>query len=289
MTGRDDLEKRLADRLERRAPMPPQGLLEDLLLQTSELPQRRRGLAFASTGWWALGVAVAAALLIGAVALRTSLLPPSTGPGSQATPSASATPAETTIILPMPVREKAIAEQAEAVFQDRLRALGVGTFSGSIGDDIRFTLVIPETVDPADVELVLHTFGQVEWLAWPDALSYPAEGDVVPDGVLPLFDAANQIVSVQLITTQNAPPGPGVEVTFGPTAMEALAAYTSSHVGKPMPLAMDGTILTSPTIQGAITGGDLVISFASQGGSMSAAALAAILESGPLPTGWTVE
>jgi SecD/SecF fusion protein len=85
------------------------------------------------------------------------------------------------------------------------------------------------------------------------------------------------------------PEGCEIHVTLGRVATEALAAYTSSHIGGVMPLAMDGRILTSPTIQGAITGGDLVISFASQGGSISAAALAAILESGPLPTGWTVE
>jgi preprotein translocase subunit SecD len=56
-----------------------------------------------------------------------------------------------------------------------------------------------------------------------------------------------------------------------------------------MPLAMDGKILISPTIGGAISSGDLFISMGSADDSISAAALAAILKSGPLPEGWTTE
>jgi hypothetical protein len=288
MSSRDDLEQRLPTYFDRRAVDPPHGLLDDLLRETAAVPQRRSRFAFAGLGWWAVGTAAVAAALIVAVSLKGLPTSP-VGPGAQVSPSPSAPPSMTTITLPVPVREKAIAERAATVFEDRLRALGLGNFSSGIGDQMTFSLTIPPGVDRADVDAVLHRVGEVEWLAWPDDLPPPAEGDPVPAGVLPLFDASHQIMSVSLHagsadTAVGEPPG--VEVTFGPVAAEALATYTASHVNRPMPLAMDGKILISPTIQGAISSGDLFISMVPDG-PISPAALAAILKSGPLPKGWT--
>jgi hypothetical protein len=288
MNSGGDLEQRLPAYFDRQAVEPPHGLLDELLRETQTVSQRRSPFAFASFGWWAAGTAVVVAALIVAVSLKGLPTSP-VGPGAQVSPSPSAPSSMTTITLPVPVREKAIAERAATVFEDRLRALGLGNFSSGIGDQMTFSLTIPPEVDRADVDAVLHRVGEVEWLAWPDDLPPPAEGDPVPAGVLPLFDALEQIKSVLLHTgsadTDVGEP-PGVEVTFGPVASRALATYTESHIGRPMPLAMDDQILISPTIQGAISSGDLFISMVPDG-PISPAALAAILKSGPLPTGWT--
>jgi hypothetical protein len=289
MNSRDDLEQRLPSYFDRRAVQPPHGLLDDLLRESEAMPQRRSRFAFASFGWWAVGAAVAAMLLIAVVSLKPWLPAVQVGPGAHASPSQSTPPSVTTITVPIPVREKAIAERAATVFEDRLRALGLGNFTSAIGDEMTFSMTIPPSVNRADIDAVLHRVGEVEWLAWPDDLPPPSEGDPVPAGVLPLFDASDQIMSVSLhpgsVDTAAGEP-PGVEVTFKPVASDALATYTASHLNRPMPLAMDGKILISPTIQGAISSGDLFISMVPDG-PISPAALAAILESGPLPQGWT--
>jgi hypothetical protein len=204
-------------------------------------------------------------------------------------PSSSAT--ASTIVLPVPVREKAIAEEAEAVFGNRLKALGIGNFTASIGDDMRFTFVMPPSVDPADVNAVLHTAGVVEWLAWPDGTPAPNVGDAVPDGVLPLFDMASEIRSVTVTSTPTNGRPAGVEVTLSPAATQALSTYTTMHVNEPLPLALDGQLVAVPIIMSPITAGDLFITTGGSGsepGSLSAAALGAILKSGPLPPAWSL-
>jgi hypothetical protein len=289
MTGRDDLEGRLPAFLANRAPSPEPGLLDDLVRQTADLPQRRRGLMLASIGWLVVGAAAAVAVLVGVVVFGSGLVQTPVAPGTHATPSATPAPGMTTISLPVPVQEKAIVEQAEMVFANRLKALGIGTFTASAGNDLRFTFLIPPSVDPADVDAVLHTAGRIEWLAWPDGAPTPNVGDPVPQGVLPLFDAASQITSVKLTTGHTSPQVPEVELTFGPVATEALATYTTSHIGQPLPLALDGRILTAPIILSPLTGGDVIITTPSvPDAGLSAAALAAILKSGPVPSGWTL-
>jgi SecDF, P1 head subdomain len=290
MTDPDDLQRRLPGFMANRAPSPQPGLFEALVRQTADLPQRRGRFTLAGIGWLVVGAAVAVVVLVAVVVFGNGLMQTPVAPGTHATPSATPEQGMTTISLPVPVQEKAIVEQAEMVFANRLTALGIGNFTASAGNDLRFTFLIPPSVDPADVDAVLHTAGRIEWLAWPDGAPTPNVGDPVPEGVVPLFDAASQIASVKLTTGHTIPQVPEVELTFGPVATEALAAYTSSHVGQALPLALDGRILTAPIIQSPLTAGDIIITAPSapEPGELSAAALAAILKSGPVPSGWTM-
>jgi hypothetical protein len=287
MTGHDGLEKRLPGYLNRRAPTPPAGLLDDVLRQAAALPQRGSGLAFTGFAWWGVGAAAAAVLLVTALALRSALPGPSV-PGGQASPSSTAGQSMTTITVPSPDHDKAMMEQAATIMGERLRALGIGNFSAAAGDDLTFSFVLPPSVDPVDVSAVLSTPGVVEWLAWSEA-PWPVEGGPVREGVLPLFDASDQILSASVQPAGAAGPD-SVLVTVGTLAADAIGTYTSEHVGEPaMPLAMDGVILLAPTIQVPIMGGEVVITFPSalQDAPISPRAFAAILASGPLPAGWT--
>jgi len=298
MTGHDDLEQRLPGYLASRAPAPPPGVLEGLLGETAGLSQRRRGLAFASVGWLGLGAAAAVAVLVAAVVFGSGMVSFRVAPGSHATPTPVATPTQeeslsprvTTIVLPLPVKDMAIAEEAATVFAARLTALGMDSFGSAIGDDMRFSFVLPPSVSAADVDAVLHAAGRFEFLAWSEGMPVVTVGDSVPDGIPVLFDQSH-IVSVVLTTTTNSTPEtPAVEIHLDASATQALATYTASHITQPGALALDGKVLATPTIQSAITDGDLIISAPSvqEPGSLSAAALAAILKSGPVPTGWTM-
>ncbi len=290
MTGHDDLEQRLPGYLVNRAPTPPPGALESVLRQTAEMPQRRGALAIAAMGWLGLGAAAAAAAVVAAIVFGSGLVSFPVAPGTHATPTPTAAPSMTTIVLPVPVKDKAIAEEASTVFATRLRALGIGNFTSSIGDDMRFSFVLPPSVSAADVDAVLHTAGHLEFLAWSEGMPVVTVGDSVPDGIPVLFDQSH-FTSVVLTTTRNqSPQAPAIEIHLDAMAAQAWATYTASHIGQPGPVALDDKILMTPTIQASISGGDLIIAAPSlqEPGSLSAAALAAILQSGPVPSGWTM-
>lgn len=209
------------------------------------------------------------------------------GCGQQPTPSgppASAEESITTITIPGAVQDEALMERAEAVISERLRTLGIGTFSAAVGDRLTFTIAIPASVASGDVEAVLNARGDVQWLAW-SAAPWASEGDPVREGVAPLFGRAD-IASTSVQSGIHGSPG-GILVRLKPAASEALNTYSSLHVGQPaLPLAMDGTILLSPIIQGPMASGEIVISFA-EDAPISPEALAAILASGPLPAAST--
>lgn len=287
MTGHDELEQALAVRLARRAPRPPAGLLDELLRAVEAMPQRRARPRFASIN--RLALAAAGALMVVAIIAALSMrggLRPIDGTGAQ-TAEPTPTPAILNITLSVPIREKAIAEQAEQVFADRLRSLGIGTFSASIGDDIRFEFVPPPGVSRSDIDLVLHTRGDIEWLAWPTDRQPPDEGDPIPNDVHPLFEAAGQVTAVEVRAASGGQPA-GVVITLAPRAAEAVATYTAGHVNEVMPLAMDGRILFAPIIAGPIESGQIFISTTADEG-VSPQALAALLMSGPLPEDWTMD
>ena len=290
MTGRDDFEQQLAGHLTNRAPSPPPGVLETILRETEAMPQRHRALAFTTVGWLGLGAAAAVAVVVAAIVLGSGPISFPVAPGTHATPSPTAAPRVTTIVLPVPVKDKAIAEEAATVFAARLTALGLGNFTSSIGDDMRFSFVLPPSVSAADVDAVLHTAGRFEFLAWSEGMPVVTVGDTVPDGIPVLFDQSH-ITSVALTTTNHqSPPTEAVEMHLDALATQALATYTLSHINQPGPIALDGEVIATPIVQSAITDGDLIMTFGAlaEPGTISAAAMVAILQSGPVPTGWTM-
>ena len=134
----------------------------------------------APVGWWVAGAAAVAAVLVVLFWVRGGIPTQLPLPGTVATPPPSAPPSLTTITLPVSVRDKAIVILASDVMAKRLQALGIGNFTSSAGDDLRFTLPIPPSVERADVDAVLNTPGDVEWLDWPDGQPVPDVGSAVP-------------------------------------------------------------------------------------------------------------
>ncbi len=294
MSERDDLERALPGYLRGRAPRPPQELLHEVLRATEEMPQRRPPvLRFASGAAWLVPAALVVALVAVVVVGMQLTRPTGTGPPSPSGPAApSAYPSGMygyTVSIPVQTSEKAIAAAASDVFAARLQALGIGNFTGAIGNSITFDLVVPDSVDQAALDEIFQARGEVSIVTWPAGTAAPAQDAPVPSDAVPLFDMGASIDSVSLRSgTESQTGGYEVEIQLSPAAASVLADYTAGHVGEPMPIAMDGTILIAPTIQGAITGGDLVITFgtSAEASPISPTALYAILKSGPLPPGW---
>jgi preprotein translocase subunit SecD len=201
----------------------------------------------------------------------------------QASPEPSIAVRTMTVTLPIPVADKAVTDAAGHVFAKRLKALGITDFTVSTGDSMRFTMRVPIAIDDNAVDAVLHRAGLFQLVPWPDGQEGPAPGDPVPAGLQPLFDDPAQFQSATL-TTDSAGQG-AVEFKLGSIGREAVATYTTAHIGSTLPLVLDGFVLTAPIIQGPITGGVLRLT-GPDSPEIPWAAIAAMLASGPLPAAW---
>lgn len=193
-----------------------------------------------------------------------------------------------TVTIPVPQAGKPVIDAASEVLSDRLRSLGIGNFTVSTGDAMTFTMAVPLTVDTETVEAVLRRPGVIQFVPWPADRQLPAPGAVVPAGLQPLFDDPSQFMSVAVIADDSGQPA--IDITFGAVGREAIATYTTAHIGGTLPLVLDGIVLTAPIIQSPIIDGVIRLTGPDPGvdpTSIPLAALAAILASGPLPAGWT--
>ena len=91
-------------------------------------------------------------------------------------------------------------------------------------------------------------------------ISAPAEGDqqTLPPGVLETIMTGADLRSAAVSTNPNT----GdivVEFTLTSEGGEVFADYTSTHVGQFLSIVLDGRVISSPQIQGAIIGGSGVI------------------------------
>jgi len=189
----------------------------------------------------------------------------------------------TTITLTVPVADKAVISAAEDVFAKRLMALGITDFTVTTGAVMTFNLSLPATFDLANLDAVLHRVGLVEFVPWPADSQPPNPDDLVPATYLPLFDGAAGVGTAEVTTDSTG--FQGVDITLSAVASEAIATYTSQHVGGWLPLVLDGFVLTAPTINSPITDGVMRLT-APDPPPIPLLALAAMITSGPLPAAW---
>jgi preprotein translocase subunit SecD len=210
------------------------------------------------------------------------------GAACQASPEPTAATRTITVTIPVPVRDKVVSIAAADVFSKRLKALGVGNFTVSTGDTMRFVMLVPLTFDSKLVDEVLHRPGDFEFIPWPPDAAPPAAGDAVPATAMPLFDTAAGIVSGEVSTDSS-----GIQalaIKLSPVGSEAIGTFTTQHVGGYLPLILDGRVLAAPIINSPITAGDLRIVFVTtEPPEIPLASLAAMMTSGPLPDAWTAQ
>lgn len=216
---------------------------------------------------------ITAAVLVAVVAACQSTSTPPPTPG----------PSMTLLSIPVAVQtaDKAVMSAAADVLSARVRALGIGTFSSSIGAGIVFQIPVTDPSIKPTLEAALKARGIVEFL--PGGDNAPAEGDPAPAGVAPIFDAGTQIRSATLVDDQSG--GKAVSIELGPDGTEALADYTTANVGKAMLLVLDGVVIAAPIINEPLLDGKVQLTFAPDG-AVPPAAIAAIMAAGPMPAGW---
>ena len=188
-----------------------------------------------------------------------------------------------TVSITVPVADKAVISAAEDVFAERLTALGITNFTITTGALMTFSMSVPATFDAGIVDEVLHRVGLVEFIPWPEGAQPPDPEVRVPADYVPLFDAAGGVGEAEVTTDSSGVQG--VDVTLNAVASEAVAAYTTLHVGGQLPLVIDGFVLTAPIINSPITDGWIRLT-APDPAPIPLLALAAMITSGPLPAEW---
>ncbi|HEY2915779.1 MAG TPA: hypothetical protein VGI98_01060 [Candidatus Limnocylindrales bacterium] len=235
-------------------------------------PRLRIGLAGAAV--------VLMALVIGGVVTR----PPA---GTATSPSPSApSEGQSFIVLPptAAIPDKTATEAAMVILEDRLRTLGVGTFSGAAGNAIQFE--VPAGGPSNDVvRQVLGAAGRVELVPLPAADYGPGGATAVPGQPLPKPEPPLFGGPVRVVVERATDPASGaLSTSLNLTATDAprFAAYTAANVGQQLAILVDGDVALVPIIQSAITDGHLTVT--SPTGTPTPAW--AVLLSGPLPDAW---
>jgi preprotein translocase subunit SecD len=207
------------------------------------------------------------------------------GAACQASPEPTAAMRTMTVTIPVPIADKTVSIAAVDVFSKRLKALGVGNFTVSTGNTMKFVMLVPLTFDGTLVDAVLRRNGTFELVPWPADMQPPNSGDRIPATTEPIVDSTE---FKSAVATTDSTGNPALLITLGPIGTEAFATYTTGHVMSWVPLVMDGVVLVAPTISSPITDGKVLIT-GPEAFPIPLTAIIAIIDSGPLPDAWTAQ
>jgi len=181
-------------------------------------------------------------------------------------------------------------ETARNIIERRVGGIGVSepqVRTEVSGDGQRHIVVdVPGVSNPAQVRSLVGSTGQLQFID-PRGQALIKDQDIRPllaDGtVAELFDGSSIDPGSVNPATQNA--DIGVEFVLRSPASEAWCAFTGANVDKPGPIALDGRVITTPSIRGAICGGQTIITVgpASQANEVERTNLYNTLRFGALP------
>lgn len=289
-----ELEARLKTRLHTRFDDPP--VPTDLVanVRAATVPTSRVGFDLRSRGRWLGWPAVAAAVAVAVVIVigGSWIIGPATPQGtSAASGMPSAVADRRFIVLPPGVLpDKSTSISASDVLEARLRQLGIGTFTSSIGYAMQFNVPAEGPSDEM-IREVLGATGDVRIVPLP-AADYGAGkltallGASLPKDEPALFgwDGIESMVGVAFDGA------PLLAMTPRPPAAMAFANYVAAHPGETYAVVVDGRVALLPTAQPSVEDGSINLSNGQiPGGSEPSPAYfetVATLAGGLLPEAW---
>lgn len=217
-------------------------------------------------------------LLRGIVPAPTPQLPPSAVPGTVITYAiqwSSETPSDPATVA-----------RLLQVIEDRVAATGaVGLTVRAAGED-RIVVGLPAGLDTAPFRQLIGQRGETTFVSL--GTTALERGDPVDPATNPALFAADGIAGASVGTDQNG--ARVVDIALTPAATLQFADYTAAHISEYFAIVVDGRVLTAPVIHSEVPSGEVQISQGSTLGGYpadEAAALVAILVSGPLPVAIT--
>jgi preprotein translocase subunit SecD len=282
-----DLETRL-ERAFQSADLPAApGRLLDALERVPDAPVLPGGASRAGSGsarrttWGILGVA-AVLLVGGTVALGVGSRGPAPSPAVPSAAPGTRLSYQVAWTAQVPFSAPALADEVRIV-QARIDATGaVGIAIGTEGED-RLVVDLPAGIDTDALRKLIGQRGEVAFIPLGD--TQMSTGDVVDEALHPrLF--GHEGVAGASIGTNGQTNQRVVTFQLTPAAATQFDAYTKAHIGQYFAIVLDGKVISAPTIQSEIPGGQVEISQSSAIGGFpldEANELAAILRTGPLP------
>lgn len=147
------------------------------------------------------------------------------------------------------------------------RVAGIGVSEPQVRTEVsntgqqRIVVEVPGVSDEAQVRNLVGSTGQLQFID-PQGQTLQADQDIreliTAGAVRVLFDGG-QIQDGSVAPGSDASGNLGVTFRLDSAANDTWCSYTTSHVNQPGPIALDGQIITTPTIQGAICGGETII------------------------------
>jgi preprotein translocase subunit SecD len=200
-------------------------------------------------------------------------------------------------------RKQAALEQSVEIVRRRVDSLGTKEASVSREGNDRIVVQVPGLQDPSALKRILGKTAKLEF-KMVDERTTPemvAAGRAAPGAeLLPMQDNPAQKVAVRrradvsgenLIDAKAEPAqqgGIGYEVAFrlDATGAQRFASITRNNVGKPFAIILDSKVISAPTINSPILGGQGIIT--GDYDSKGASEFAALLRAGALPAPLTI-
>jgi preprotein translocase subunit SecD len=156
-------------------------------------------------------------------------------------------------------------ELARAIIERRVAGIGVTepqvrTEVGAAGQQ----RIVVEVPGVSDRNQVLDLVGSTGQLLFIDPAGTTLEAgqnivDLIAAGTVNILFDGGEIQQDSVVPDTSQGGQLGVSFTLTPAAQEIWCDYTTSHVNLPGPIALDGEVITTPTIQSAICGGRTII------------------------------
>ena len=190
--------------------------------------------------------------------------------------------------------EPSSVEEARNIIERRVAGIGVSepqvrTEVSNTGEQ-RIVVEVPGVSDEAQVRSLVGSTGQLQFVD-PRGQQLTTNQDVKPlidDGTIGVLFDGGSIQNGSVAPGSDASGNLGVTFRLEDDASSTWCDYTTSHVGQPGPIALDGQIITTPTIQSAICGGETIITVgAGQGAEDERTSLYNTLRYGALPVALT--
>jgi preprotein translocase subunit SecD len=149
----------------------------------------------------------------------------------------------------------------------------------------RIVVELPGATDRAAIEALVGQTGRLDFVPIPSGTVTPQEGSTIDESVLhPLF-SGDQVASAA-IGVDSQTNGRAVDFALKSEGAKRFADYTAAHIGESFAIVLDSRVISAPTIQSAIAGGNVQITQSSTIGGFplaDATNLVTVLKYGSLP------
>ena len=168
------------------------------------------------------------------------------------------------------------------IMEQRVNALGATEPVVITQGSDRVVVEVPGVSDVDAVRELVGQTGRVDFVPIPADAPVAVQGQPIDLAVYPPLFSGDQVASAALGTDQVG--RRAVDFTLEGEGSSLFAEYTTNNVGRQFAIVLDGTIVSAPVIQSAITGGQGQITGGDTGFSRQEANnLVAVLNYGSLP------